>query len=153
MSYVENSQKKFTSQIFHKYIKSFKKGKASKMKDLSKEERTKQHILKLEERISDMLEEGRKHKWLRIRITFYILSIVIFFIVIDGDIINSTLELLSWFFFAPLIAIGVMAISYVILAYTINGVIKDAFAIGQMVGRKDAVELSELNEVKQNEKD
>jgi hypothetical protein len=33
MLYVENSQKKFTSQKCHNYIKSFKKGTVSKMKD------------------------------------------------------------------------------------------------------------------------
>ena len=121
------------------------------MKDLSREERTKQHISKLEKRISEMLEEGRKNKWLRIRVTFYVLSVVVFLIVSDGDIIKSTIGFLGWLIFAPLIAIGVMAISYVILSYTLKGVIKDAFAIGQIVGRKDALELSKNNDCEKNE--
>ena len=116
------------------------------MGDLSREERTKQHISKIEKRILEMSKEGRKNKWLRIRLTFYVLSVVIFYIVSNGDLIKSTIGFLGWLIFAPLVAIGVMAISYVILAYILNGVIKDAFAIGQMAGRKDALELSKSNE-------
>lgn len=146
MTHVENSQKNLPSQKIHNYSKSFEKGKEKEMKDLSKEERTKQHISKLEKRISEMCEEGRKNKWLRIRLTFYILSGFVYYIALDAEIISETAGLLVWLIFAPLIAVGVMSLSYVILAYALNGVIKDAFDIGNMVGRKDAIELSKLNE-------
>jgi Zn-dependent protease with chaperone function len=128
------------------------------MKDLSREEKSKQeiarserkqeteqHISKLEKRIIEMAEEGRKKKWIRIRFTFYILSALVYYIALDTDLIGGTAGLLSWLLFAPLIAVGVMLISYLILAYIINGIIKDAFAIGEMEGRKAAIQLSKLN--------
>ena len=116
------------------------------MEELSKEERLEQHASKLEKRIAEMSKEGKKNKWLRIRLTFYILSGLVYLIALEADIISKTAMLLGWLIFAPLIAIGVMFISYLILAYILNGVIKDAFAIGKMVGRKDAIELSKYNE-------
>ena len=113
------------------------------MKELSKEERIEKHISTLEKRISEMLEEGRKNKWLRIRLTFFVLSGLVYLIALS--FCDSIAKILSWLVFAPLVSIGVMFISYVILAYIINGVLKDAYAIGQMVGRKTAIELSKLN--------
>ena len=115
------------------------------MNEISKEERTKQHILKLEKRISELAADCRKNKWVRTKITFSVLSVVVYFIALQGDIINSTAELFGWLIFAPLIAIGIMCVSYAILAYIIDGVKKDIFAIGEMTGRKDALELSKLN--------
>jgi fatty acid desaturase len=105
------------------------------MRDLSREE-------KLEKRISEMAQEGRKNKWMRIRITFYVLSALVYFIALSGDIISGTAGLLSWLIFSPLIAIGVMCISYLVLAFIINGVIKDMFAIGEMEGRKSEIKFS-----------
>ena len=113
------------------------------MKDLSKEERTRQHILKLEKRISELAVDCRKNKLLRIKVTFFILSGLVY--VIAMAFFNNISDFLVWLIFAPLIAIGIMFMSYVILAYTIDGVKKDMFAIGQMVGRKEALELSKLN--------
>ena len=111
------------------------------MKDLSREG-------KIEQRISEMATEGKKHKWSRIRLTFCILSGFVYYIALEAGVISGTAGLLVWLIFAPLITIGVMSISYLILAYTINGVIKDAFAIGEMVGRKDEIELSKSNDCK-----
>jgi nucleoside permease NupC len=115
------------------------------MKDLPREERIEQHVSKLEKRISEMIKDGRKNKWQRIRLSFYILSPLVYYIALDGDIINGIAGLLGWLIIAPLIAIGIMCICYLVLGYTIDGVLKDAFAIGRMVGRKEAVELSKLN--------
>ena len=123
-----------------------KKGKEKEMKDLSREEKLEQHASKLEKRIAEMSKEGKENKWLRIRLTFYILSSLVYLIALETDTISKTAMLLGWLIFAPLIAIGVMFISYLILAYILNGVIKDAFAIGKMAGRKDAIELSKYNE-------
>ena len=121
------------------------------MRDLSREERTEQHISKLEKRIWEMAEDGRKNKWMRIRFSFYVLSVL--FIALGEDGIRGIgvlLDLLvstpfGWLIFAPLLAAVVMFVSYLVLAYIINGVIKDAFAIGEMEGRKAAMELSKLN--------
>jgi hypothetical protein len=112
------------------------------MEDLSKEEEREQRISRLEKRILETSNEGKKNKWLRIRLTFFILSGLVYYIALDAEIISGTIGLLGWLIFAPLIAVGVMSIAYLILAYIINGVIKDAFAIGKMVGRKDEIELS-----------
>ena len=114
------------------------------MKESSKEERAKQHISKLEKRISELAVDCRKNKWLRIRVTFFVLSGLVYLIALS--FCDSIAEILGWLIFAPLVAISVMFISYAILAYIINGVKKDIFAIGEMVGRKDAIELSKLNE-------
>lgn len=115
------------------------------MKDLSREERIEQHISQLEKRISELSDDCRKHKWLRTKLTFFVLSGVVYFIALCADIINSTIGLLGWLILAPLIAIGVMFISYLVLAYIINGVREDVFAIGEMVGRVDAIKLSKYN--------
>lgn len=112
---------------------------------LEREEKIEQHISKLDKRIYEMVKEGRKKKWSRIRFTFYILSAFIYYIALDSGVISGTVWLLAWLLFAPLIAVGVLAISYLILAYIINGVIKDAFAIGEMEGRKVAIQLSKHN--------
>ena len=113
------------------------------MKELSKEERTNQHISKLEKRISELTVDCRKNKWLRTKITFFVLSGLVY--VIATPFCNSILWILGWLIFAPITSIGVMFISYVVLAYIIDGVKKDMFAIGEMVGRKTAIELSKLN--------
>lgn len=115
------------------------------MKDLSKEERTEQHIAKLEKRISELSNDCRKNKWLRTKLTFFVLSGLVYVIALGAEIISGTVGLLSWLIFAPLIAIGVMFISYMVLAYIINGVTKDMFAIGEMEGRLVAIKLSKLN--------
>lgn len=115
------------------------------MKDLSKEERTEQHISRLEKRISELSDDCRKNKWSRTKLTFFVLSGFVYVIALTTDITSSTAGLLGWLIFAPLIAIGVMLISYLVLAYIINGVKEDMFAIGEMVGRLDAIKLSKLN--------
>ena len=115
------------------------------MKDLSREERLDQDISRLENRISELSKERRKNKWSRIKLTFFILSGVIYFIALDGDIINGIAGLFWWLIIAPLMAIGVMFISYLILAYIINGVMKDVFAIGEMEGRLNKVKLSKYD--------
>ena len=114
------------------------------MKDLSGEERIGQEIFRLEKRISELSDDCRKHKRLRTKLTFFILSGVVYFIAFDK--MNGLSDLLLWLIFAPLIAVGVMFMSYLVLAYIINGVREDVFAIGEMVGRKNAIELSKFNE-------
>lgn len=116
------------------------------MKELSREERKEQHILNLENQISHLADKRKKEKWLRTKLTFFILSGFIFYILLEWGVKNDVEGLLWWLIFSPLIAIGVMFISYAVLAYIINGVLKDTFAIGQIVGRKEAIELSKLNE-------
>lgn len=111
------------------------------MQDLSREEITEQHISKLEKMISELSEKRRKEKWLRTKFTFFVLSGLVYF----TAPFESTISFLGWLVFAPLIAIGVMFISYLILAYIIYGVIEDTFAIGEIVGRLDAIKLSKLN--------
>lgn len=116
------------------------------MKDLSREEKIEQHISRLEKRILELKIDCRKNKWLRTKLTFFILSGVVYIIALEEHIINSMLGFLGWLIFAPLIAIGVMLISYLVLAYIINGVKEDMFTIGEMVGRLDAIKLSKYNE-------
>lgn len=115
------------------------------MSDLSREERIEQHVSKLEKRISEMIKDGRKNKWQRIRLSFYVLSPLVYYIALSSGRISEIVGILGWLIIAPLIAIGIMCICYLVLRYTIDGVLKDAFAIGRMVGRKEAVELSKLN--------
>ena len=115
------------------------------MKDLSREERLEQDILRLEKRISEISKESRKNKWLRIKITFLILSGVVYFIALEGDIINNTSGLFWWLIIAPLMAIAVMVISYLVLAYIINGVMKDVFAIGKMEGRLSEIQFNKYD--------
>ena len=113
------------------------------MNDLSREEKAKEHILRLEKRISELSADCRKNKWLRTKLTFFILSGLVYLVAMP--FCDDVLWVLAWLIFAPLITVGVMFISYVILAYIIDGVRKDTFAIGEMVGRKDAIELSKFN--------
>jgi heme/copper-type cytochrome/quinol oxidase subunit 1 len=113
------------------------------MGNLSREERTEQHISKLEKRILELAVNHKKNKWLRTKITFFVLSGLVY--VVALSFCDSMAEVFGWLVFAPLVTIGAMFISYAILAYIINGVKKDFFAIGEMVGRKDAIELSKLN--------
>ena len=113
------------------------------MQDLLKEEKLEQHISRLEKRISELTDDCKKNKRLRIKLTFFILSGLVY--VIAMPFCDSILWLFVWLIVAPIIAVVIMTIAYVVLAYIINGVIKDMFAIGEMVGRKDAIELSKLN--------
>lgn len=115
------------------------------MKDLSREESVEQHILRLEKRISELSADCRKNKWLRTKLTFFVLSGIVYIIALEVDKISSTVGLLGWLIFAPLIAIGVMFISYLVLAYIVDGVTKDMFAIGKMVGRLDAIKLNKYD--------
>lgn len=113
------------------------------MKDLSREEQIEQHIARLDKRISEMAVDCRKEKWLRTKITFFILSPLVYFIALAiANGLDIKFNLLGWLFFSPLIAIGVMLISYLVLGYIFDGVMKDKFAIGELIGRQDAIKLS-----------
>lgn len=113
------------------------------MKDLSKEERIDQEVSRLDKRISEMVEDGRKNKWMRIRIVFFVLSAVVYFIALDK--MTGLTDLLLWLIFAPIIAIVVMVASYLVLGFVIGGVIKDSFSVGEMEGRLNAIKLSKYD--------
>ena len=115
------------------------------MEDLSREEKIEQEVSRLEKRISELAIERKKEKWLRTKLTFFILSGFVFFIVLKWGVENDVKGLWGCLIFSPVITIAVMFMAYVILAYIINGVIKDTFAIGEMLGRQDAIKLSKCN--------
>ena len=114
------------------------------MNELSREERIEQHVAKLEKRITELAGESKKNKKSRTKITFWVLSGLVYLLTLD-NFIHRTADLFAWLLFAPLVACGVMLISYMVLGYIIDGVIKDMYNIGTMVGRKEAIELSKLN--------
>lgn len=140
MPNVENSQKNLPSQKIHNYNKSFEKGKESKMKDLSKEERLEQEILEMAEKFGDK-------KWQRVKITFFILSGVIYLIelycLLEGGISDINIDTICGLLFAPLFAAGfIMFISYGILFYIIDGSMKEEKAIAKKMGELEAIKFS-----------
>ena len=112
------------------------------MKDLTKEEKLEQRISNLEQRVFEMAERCEKQKWLRGKITFFALCGLVYVIALTNDIISGIAGLLSWLIFAPLIAIGVMILSYIVLGYIIIGAMEDEKAIAKMVGRIEEAKFS-----------
>jgi hypothetical protein len=112
---------------------------------LKREGERDRHFSRLQKRFSEMEKEGKKNKWMRIRLTFYILSGLVYLIALNGYEVSKISEMLGWLIIAPIIAIGIMCISYLVLAYIINGVINDTFAIGEIQGRLSAIVISKLN--------
>lgn len=114
------------------------------MEDLSREEQIEQEIEYLDKQISYMAVRCRKEKWLRTKITFFILSPLVYFIALAiANGLDIKFNLLAWVLFAPLVAIGVMFISYLVLGYIFDGLMKDKFAIGELIGKQDAITFSD----------
>ena len=103
-----------------------------------------QRISDLEKRISEMSKDCGKKRRLRIKITFCILSVIVFFIALESDKINDIQGLLFWIIMSPFFSILIMFTSYLILGYIIDGVIKDMFAIGEMSGTLSEIKFNKL---------
>ena len=114
------------------------------MEELSREEQIEQEIECLDKLISNATVRCRKEKWLRTKTTFFILTPLVYAIAFSiAKGLDIQLNILAWVLFAPLIAIGVMFISYLVLGYIFDGVMKDKFAIGELIGKQDAIKLSD----------
>lgn len=112
------------------------------MKDLSKDERLEQRVSNLEQRISEKVNECDKKKWLRGKITFFVLSIAIYILALMADIISGVAELLGWLIISPITAGFVMFISYLVLGYIITGAMEDEKAIAKLIGTLEEVKFN-----------
>ena len=109
------------------------------MKDLSIEEKLRQIISEKE----DIFDE---EQWKRCKITFFVLSGVIYCIALVGDIINSTAGIFLWLVIAPFIAVAVMYISFMILVYITNGIVQRVETIARLQGRLDEIEFNKYSD-------
>lgn len=109
-----------------------------------REEIFEQRISNLENRISEMAEDFRKKRWLRIKITFCVVSVIVFALAFELDKINDIQGFLLWLVISPVLSILIMFIAYLILAYIIDGVKKDIFAIGEMSGMLSEIKYFKL---------
>lgn len=150
MSYVENRQKNLASQKIQNYIKSFKKGKESNMKGLSKEERLQQRIEELERLIEAKCDEYSNKKWLRVKRTCFVLSSPIYlielFYALSGRISDINIETICGLLFSPLVAAGIiMFISYGIMYYITENAIKEEIEVAKKIGELNAVKSEKYN--------
>lgn len=102
------------------------------MKDLSKEEN-------LERRIYLLEEASENKKWKRTKITFFVLSAVVYFIFIMSDRMNSLADFLGWIIVAPICAGFVMFISCLVMAYMITGATRENEEINRLKGELNAI--------------
>lgn len=110
------------------------------MKELSKEERLEEEILK-------MADECGDKKWLRVKRTFFVLSGVIYLIEIYcalfGKISDINIDTICGLLFAPPFVAGfIMFISYAILFYIIDGSMKEEKAIAKKIGELNAIKFN-----------
>ena len=109
------------------------------MKDLSREE-------KLRRLISEKEDNFDEEQWKRCKITFFVLSGVIYCIALVGDIINSTAGIFLWLVLAPLLSVAVMYISFLILAYITNGIVQRVETIARLQGKLDEIEFDKYSD-------
>ena len=105
------------------------------MKDLSREEKLEQEILK-------MADECGNKKWLRIKRTFFVISGAIYLLALMYGGISDVKDCLWLLLIAPITAGFVMFISYGILFYIIGGAMKDEKAIAKKTGELEAIKFS-----------
>ena len=105
------------------------------MKDLSREEKLEQEILK-------MAHECDDKKWLRVKRTFFVLSGVVYLTVFMCGGMNDIRDYLGWLISAPIMAGFIMFISYGILFYIIDGSMKEEKAIAKKIGELNALKFS-----------
>jgi hypothetical protein len=110
------------------------------MKDLSREEKLEQEILK-------MADECEDKKWMRVKRTFFILSAVIYlmelYFVLKGGISEISIEAICGLLFAPLFGAGfIMFISSMVLLYITTGSMNDEKAIAKKMGELNAIKFS-----------
>lgn len=113
------------------------------MKELSREEKLEQEILR-------MAHECGDKKWLRVKRTIFVISGAIYLIelycILKGGISDISIDIICGLLFAPPIAAGfIMYISYGILFYIIDGAMKDEKALAQKMGELNAIKLSKYD--------
>ena len=104
------------------------------MKDLSREE-------KLERRIYLLEEASENKKWKRTKITFFVLSAVVYLIVFMNNGMNSIQDFLLWIVGAPLCAGFIMFISCLVLLYMTIGAVQENEEINRLKGELDAIRI------------
>lgn len=109
------------------------------MKDLSREEELKRLIY-------EKTEACGEKNWLRIKRTFFIFSGVIYLVVLYIGLEFKIIDidfLLFWLVISPVLAGGIMFISYFgILHYIITNALEDARNVGRLEGELYAVRQS-----------
>lgn len=105
------------------------------MKDLSRVE-------KLEQQIYRMAEEYGERKWKRIKRTFFVLTIVVYLIVLFNDGMNCVQDYLQWILAAPFAAGMIMFVSYAVWYYCISNSLEEEKAIAKKIGELEAIKFS-----------
>ena len=110
------------------------------MKELSKEERLEQEILK-------MADEYGDKRWQRVKRTFFVISGAIYLIelcfILKGGIGDISIDVICGFIFAPLVAAGfIMFLSWAVLSYIITGSMKEEKAVAKKLGELNAIKFN-----------
>lgn len=114
--------------------------KKRKMKDLSKEEN-------LERRIYLLEEASENKKWKRTKITFFVLSAVVYFIFIMSDRMNSLADVLGWIIVAPICAGFIMFVSVLVTAYMSSGATLEIKEIAKLQGELNAIKFGKTETI------
>lgn len=110
------------------------------MKDLAREER----IAKLEKLICEKDDAFDREQGKRVKITFWVLSGIIYLVAFMSDKTSGT-DYLRWIIAAPIMSGLIMVVSYGVWAYVIHGALKRAETIAKLEGELIAIKLSKYN--------
>jgi hypothetical protein len=102
------------------------------MRDLSREEKLERQIYLLDKALDD-------EKWKRTKITFFVLSAIVFSVILIYGEINSWQDFLMCIFAAPISAGFIMFVSLLVTAYMSIGTIQGVENIAKLQGELDAI--------------
>lgn len=111
---------------------------------LEREEKTKRHISDLERLIYEKDDAFDREQGKRVKITFLVLSGIIYLVAFMSDKTSGT-DYLRWILAAPIMAGLIMFVSYGVWAYIIHGALKRAETIAGLKGELIAIKLSKYD--------